>query len=474
MFSKYRIRAVVDAAEIKFVECFDTLALIKQGIPPSSQGLDRLFAFQPLLCEALMNVEETYHGLKQEKSRLIQRKAELNSAWFGKRMASIANYCSVLESCMFLGKSIGDAFAWFFYQKDRELLQEHSQHEKILHLPVGIGAKGELEFVKNIKGLGDALVIYHGTTTLLRLGDVSLVDCKNLKVVALGELKTGPESNGRITIILHLRARTDLNLGIVTTRDEPPIRQPQSKFHETLRRQIKRMDAALAKSQVEDSRLSVQVIDQMHIGEFTKLVEKATKRRAASAKIGDGLVMIAIRAERSTLSESYFDLTKHRGMSRFRGSELTVQEIVDPSAGRSNSLAVGTFYTFDSKSDTRASGMVPFFWWPISTEIARQIMFGRVLVVTVYNSLHLRRKLEHAGFTIKEGREPHEFSVEFTHEGRTGCFQGLGFMKRLVTNCLMQESAVVEMMRKATFAEYMKSIPKTHSAVVHINFQHFI
>ena len=89
-----------------------------------------------------------------------------------------------------IGRSLGDSFAWFFYHSERKHLEEHLKHERQLHMPPGIGGIGELEFLDKTRVIDNHLVIYHGTTTFLRIGDVSFLDMKTLRLTAIGELKT--------------------------------------------------------------------------------------------------------------------------------------------------------------------------------------------------------------------------------------------------------------------------------------------
>src|SRR5207237_18409 len=54
----------------------------------------------------------------------------------------------------------------------------------------GVGGIGEREFLRRFPALDGAMVLHHGITTLLRIGDVSLIDLRTLRVRAIGEIKT--------------------------------------------------------------------------------------------------------------------------------------------------------------------------------------------------------------------------------------------------------------------------------------------
>ena len=56
-------------------------------------------------------------------------------------------------------------------------------------MPPGFGGIGETMFMKNVRMFGEYMVIYHGMTTILRIGDITFIDLKKLKVAGIGEIK---------------------------------------------------------------------------------------------------------------------------------------------------------------------------------------------------------------------------------------------------------------------------------------------
>ncbi len=173
MIAKKEVKKTLDIAATAYESCWETLCEFKSA-KHNDDFLTRLINFQPLLCKGMLELEKTRYRILEEKRGLIDRKANLSEKWFDKRMKDLDKYKKALTECTYIGKSLGDSFVWIFYQNERVLLREHLRHKEIRHLPVGIGGLGELEFIKGVKKLGDCFIIYHGITSILRHGDISL------------------------------------------------------------------------------------------------------------------------------------------------------------------------------------------------------------------------------------------------------------------------------------------------------------
>ena len=66
---------------------------------------------------------------------------------------------------------------------------------------------GEIQFIRHVPVVAGHLVLYHGITTFLRVGDVSLISLDGTRrVAAIGELKTRPDHEDEmlnISLLLH-------------------------------------------------------------------------------------------------------------------------------------------------------------------------------------------------------------------------------------------------------------------------------
>ena len=202
MTSENSIRATIDTAGSSFRDCWGTLCDMKSG---NTQGLfaKRFREFQPTLADAIFRLDEDYRAVTREKRSLVNKKEVLSEPWFGRRMRKLESYRTALKEAGTVGRSIGDAFAWFFYRNDQATLARHLQHEPVSFTPSGIGGKGEVESLKRLWSTG-RLPLYHGVTSCLRHGDFSLMDLNSGKAVAIAEAKARRKNKQTIEVRLHL------------------------------------------------------------------------------------------------------------------------------------------------------------------------------------------------------------------------------------------------------------------------------
>src|SRR5207249_3075283 len=148
-----------------------------------------VFRLQSTLADALYKIEERRQLIGRRQKTLVARKDRYDARWFTAQMRSLGRRATALTALTEIGKSIGDAFVWFFYHRSQPLLQHHLRRPSPGRIPTGIGGRGELEFVRRTH-LPNHFLLYHGVTSFLKIGDVSFVDRRTLEVVAIGELKS--------------------------------------------------------------------------------------------------------------------------------------------------------------------------------------------------------------------------------------------------------------------------------------------
>lgn len=169
MMTRAEVRDAVDLSARSFEQCLSLLAMQRAKVL-EHDGL-QLTEFQPTLADALSRLSGVYRQLAAEKELRIRAKKRLAPAWFIHRMRFLSSEQEIVCRAIRIGRSIGDAFAWFFYQNDRTLLAEHLKEPEQLLIPEGVGGFAELEMVRRMPVLHGHFVLYHGITSILRLGD---------------------------------------------------------------------------------------------------------------------------------------------------------------------------------------------------------------------------------------------------------------------------------------------------------------
>ena len=142
--TRKQVRTFIDHADRSFRTCWQTLISLKKV-----EGLDgrALFDFQPVLASALFKLDDAYRRLVHFRGILIQKKASHAATRFRQRMRALDQDRKALRSAMRVGRNLGDAFAWIFYQYDQPSLELLFKNPPNPHTPPGIGGLGELEFI---------------------------------------------------------------------------------------------------------------------------------------------------------------------------------------------------------------------------------------------------------------------------------------------------------------------------------------
>lgn len=449
MISRATVRNVIDKAELEYQKCWDVLCKLREGNARVFTVND-LLDFQPRLAQNLSNLDKICRALHQEKRTIIENKSTFNTQWFKHRLKLIQDYQDALKGTIAIGKSLGDAFAWIFYRKERKLLTEHLHHQGVFHTPPGIGGLGELEFVKTVKFIRDQLVIYHGTTSFLRIGDISLIDLKTWKVTAIGELKTSMVGDNEIEINVVMigpvesESRSPESLleirGSITTST---IRKKlPSQIRQKLDRQAKNIvkSFSLAREKVG---FELSTAMQSNINELSTLLEESKRLSISYRKVGDSQLVISVPNPGKRLLSRLLSNSKPNLDRKLYGIKKYAQQLVDPKSDL-NSLIISDLHNPDPDYQLQA-GMTPLFWWPLDLEHIRQILFHEVLLFSVYNPVHLVRKLRSAGFEVKRIRNENQYEVSKKMGDKIVEVHGFGYLMDLIMLQFFPEESVVEL-----------------------------
>ena len=451
MTTQVQIKALVARIESAYEQCLALLQSLKTGVHTQFFS-EEFFGFQPTLCTALMELDSAYREIERLKKTIAHRKTRLSASWFRTRMATLAHYQEVLLDSIKIGKFLGDSFAWFFYQKERGYLNEHLKQERQRHLPPGIGGLGEKEFVKNTRGIWGKLLIYHGTTTILRIGDVSLIDLKTFKLAALGELKTydvGPNQiKVRVEFIGPRESLPDVPevVGTETPRKNLDIAlsQPQ---RDRLRRQVKRIQETISKEHNQKPGADISLATTTHAGQLNRLVSSTKRGQFSYVQAGDGLVLGGYRSLASSLF-GRIDTQRTMDWSRRLGDFGShIKPIMRKGADDNSIYLSGLFYP-DNHGPHFIHGSVPLFWWPVNSNSLRAIIFQEVLVFSVYNPAHLFAKLRSSGFEIVKAG-PKEFSLRKRFGEAVFTLERFSYFMHLIQYNLLSEDYIIDLVKAA-------------------------
>lgn len=449
MTSRSMIRGLIDQTQSDYEKCWKVLSAWKEDW--SNMTADALLDFQPTLARAIFRLSDMHHLLSRESKTLIFKKQRLSPNWFKHRMKTLSACQGVITETTKTGKVLGDAFAWLFYQREREYLRKHFQHAPITHAPPGIGGKGELAFINSVRLWEGQIVIFHGITNFLRIGDVSFYDPKLGRITAIGELKTEKDTGSGFLLQVHVRWPKESDevwpLPSKNSKTTNKITMSQKQEHQ-LKKQLKTMGESF---DLRAPRETIKLEDKTHLDEFRQLAKNLQKRSVAFQKAGDGLLLFGFTMshERSYFGRLWPAKTKADFDKRSVGLLEQVHSIMDLTQVGSPSNANSIFHS--SLDLTAFPGTTPMFWWSLPSDFIRKLVFHEVTVVTIYNPAHLIRKLRAAGYEV----ELHRTNLKVTK--RIGDSElEIGHMQYFLN--LIQQHLVREELILATFDSITKRI----------------
>ena len=427
LITKEKVKEKINNANDILNKCFNMLMDIKHA---RDNLLDSLLNFQPLLAECLYELMSFYQDLKTEEKSLIKDKKEYTLDTFKAIMKENATFSKIVSEVINIGKSLGDAFAWFFYRNNRKELDDHFRHNKTGLYVSGLGGYGELQFVKNTKFIDGLFVLYHGITSMLRVGDFSLCDIQQ-GVLGIGEIKTKQDGDNFVSTV-NISSKVKIDSSKIYPESGLQISDSGSnkeiiKDFPKLPQQLKIQDSLLKSKDAEFS--SKQYLDYEY-----DLIEKLTPSTPFAINEDCSMLLCACWNKYDTLFDILYDNGK--AVSLPIGLENEIGKIIDKNS-INNKVIVNVL---DTGIDLLR---IPVFWWHIEDETCQNLYFKKSSIVIAYNISNLIQKFLNIGFTVKGKVESHkEIVLEKVSGNKKMQFQNFNSLCRLATHNLMRTDAV--------------------------------
>lgn len=443
--TKAGLKALIDETERRYEECWQILAEFKNL--KSDQVPKELFDFQLLLCEALIELDDGYRKLHREKKRLVRNKTSYSAKWFKKRMACLSHYQKVIQQAIKIGKSMGDSFAWFFYQNERDFIIEHLKNQEQRHLPPGLGVLGEKEFIRNVKHIDKKLVIYHGTTTFLRIGDFSLIDLIKLELVALGEIKTARKDENTLSLNVTFigSSSKSLDFGVKETKKIKKFESLSPKQKDRYNRQIECMGETISKVEEKNIAGKMDLISQNSAKDVADVVQQTSRGKFRFKKISESMVIAPYRQCGQSLFGNL--ISKGEVGDKLKGVEKEVRKIVK-SNSKNNYFYVSSLFYSEHEGPNYLYGTLPLFWWPIDLEVIKSIIFREVVITSIHNTAHLIDRLEKNGYKVIIN-PPGEYTLEKSYGKSAMRFEGFYYFVQIMQLGLIPEDTIIRIVEKA-------------------------
>jgi hypothetical protein len=444
--SAQALREALDAAETEFAWCLRVVGAFS-GYNAKEISGDDIVGFQTRLYKPIADLEKLYRRIKREEKRLIREKARFKPHWFAKRMATLAAYSKKIRDGLTLGRAIGDGYAWFFYERDPNLIDEHLKLQPQPLLPADLGGAGERIILENVQGIDGKLLLYHGITSILRIGDITFIDLTTMRVACMGELKTSRIDPKQINISMSLIAGAEDQFPTFPISENREASEPPAPPSASMQRRFERQKKVMQESVVRarDERAGLTIEDQMgfHFRELEDVVKRSRPDAFEYVQAGEGLIIGAWRLPSpKSLGSPSPEKALRRMAELAKGVPSWAMKILDRES-QWNSISYAGLGG-DETLTARAFGL-PFFAWPVDPDVLADIGFGRVVVITLFNSGHMIKRLSEKGYAIEVDEKGCLTRAHKEVDGKIIELGNYDFFLSLVQWALMTEDAVMSM-----------------------------
>lgn len=439
--NKQLIKREFSEAEKSFEFCWNVLVILKNPNKPIKKGYEKdILTFQDKLATTIFRLYTIREQIIKLEKHYISNKSNYNFNWFKAKMKILADYKKGIDYVVNIAKSFGDAFAYFFYQKDLDLFAEHLSHQKIVNHNAGIGERGELEFVKNIKHIEGNFILFHGITNVLRYGDYSFIDLKNLRTIGIGELKT------------KLIDENKLNLNLTLLKRNPNLKKdkiPDPKAEKDKRkRQLINISHFLHTENESDKKINLTISN--YSSNVEKLIFKSKLKEASYEKVSDGLAYAAIKLKKTNLFNRIYNSNFKTEALHNKATE-TINSLVKKDSNL-NAIIVGQLLYNPDFTDKNTPGTVPIFWHPINHKALKKIYFGDCFVISLFNPAHLIETIKELGFSVDSKYAKEE--VNFDSNPTKNSIQFFDLFISYIMNFLMSEEFVIHSIKETLNHNY--------------------
>ena len=424
--NKPELTELIEYSDSVFSKCFDTLMKLKSAELDNGQSL---LDFQPDLASCMLKIMNAYKKICSDERALVCKKSSYKESVFSEIMSNYAKEKRMLKKLISIGKALGDGFAWFFYRNSKPQLRKHLEHESNGLFSGGIGGAGEVEFIKRNQNINGFFAVYHGITSMLRIGDFSLCGIDGI-VVAVGELKTQKEEN-RLCISAYISSKIDITLEGAAEQSGEAVNPDPMRLIKELNKQddlLKAKDAEIQASRESKGNNLETIIKAVESGDNVAVSDDKSTL-VVTGRLQGSLVSLLTQEENDTyeLPEKIQSAAQEIIIEDSPYNEIRYTSI---------SLEVWGFRR-------------PIIWWEIGSEYIKDIIWGNLWVMTAFNMAHFYTKLEAEGFSLtrisKEGEQP-EFIISKQIDDRKVNIESREMLIDLILQNLYKPSEVVDIL----------------------------
>lgn len=425
LISEKDAKREIEKAEAVLLKSFERLLALKHA---DDNAEDSFLKFQPELAECLYDLMTFYRKLKAEERVLISKKQAYSRDEFSRLMARNKKFMDTVKKTIEIGKRLGDAFVWFFYQGNLSELEKHFKHKPTGLFVIGVGGRGEIEFIKNTPIFNGCLVLYHGITSMLRVGDFSLYRF-GMGIVGIGELKS-QEVESKLQVNAHIISEIELNADDLNSVQNIVKSSKVLDFEpcvvDRLKKQLSVQEQTLHKRKAD---MEIKKIAHFEYNLIDKL-----EQNDVVLNENKSLLLLATKSKHNGL----FDVLNEKDDGMLPRSLRSIAEQMVLPNSIYNRMIIGTITTDMSFSRK------PILWWGIDDNACRDLYFGKLQITTAFNPAQIIQHYVDKGYSLVDTADIRHIKLRKVSGDYKTEFGNFELIFDLISHSLLTTEYVIE------------------------------
>ncbi|OIR12663.1 hypothetical protein GALL_57300 [mine drainage metagenome] len=477
--TKKNICETIDTIQGEYSLLFDNLILLK-NFKSQKFNAQMIFEFQYKLGCSLFQLASIRNQIILEEKKLIAKKGKVEIKWFISKMQLFKKFKNGIDNCITIGKSLGDAFVWHFYQFNLPELFKNLEHEEIKIFPIGAGGIGELKFIQKYFAFNNHFVILHGISNLLRIGDISFISMKDFRLTSIGEIKTKKMGNNKVNI--SITAIDAIGRNFLQEQNLPDIQVTENNFYkdyfdpERFKRQIEKTKKYLSSNIRNENDENKIFYDNYHVQEFEEAIALLKNKPFNIKKVSSSLLYVTFKTSSKKISKRMFIkedaniLKKHE--KEIENDIISIYDEAIPNYP----IRFGSIHYDKNLSTNILIGASPLFWYPIKPEILKEIYFQNIFCLTLFNPTKLYSSLNTMGINFMKDESTGKYFLGKKLDIGIMRLEYFNYFLILIENLLHTQDAVISIINEVVSLAESKKMEfpnaKMQTEILHL-FTHY-
>ncbi len=344
---------------------------IYSDITNSNFSWETFISFQNNLIETLYEEKKQEIPLRKTLKKIRNGSDTINTE------KDVLRKIEQLETLEHSIKILGDFFCYIFYMNDFDLIDKHIEKPQVGMHSIGSGIVAEMETIKRLNvPENPQFYLYNELSSFLRIGDVSVFDRLQSRIIGFGEIKSSIPQDGKLDISIDFIVKSQ-NLYVPTS-----LQHKENKGHDFLdedmikhlEKQVDTMKDSLVNKKQVDKNLQ-QEVKLPHYKDLELLINQCYRNGFAIKKVSNDIMYLSVKNDFNDLNIQNIDLNE-----KFKSNNIIEDFNLNPKDGYNNIIY--------SKLELLSYGKnTPFLFLPLSNNAKKKALNQSLFIIFNYNTI---------------------------------------------------------------------------------------